>query len=60
MSRVDIPVMARKTESLKAREKKRRRRGYLSQVLLTLFVIAFMAPLVWVLVTSLRPGGEVF
>jgi multiple sugar transport system permease protein len=60
MSRVDVPVMARKTESLKAREKKRRRRGYLSQVLLTLFVIAFMAPLVWMLVTSLKPGGEVF
>jgi len=60
MSRVDVPAMARKTESLKAREKKRRRRGYLSQVLLTLFVIAFMAPLVWMLVTSLKPGGEVF
>lgn len=60
MSRVDVPAMARKTESLKAREKKRRRRGYLSQVLLTLFVIVFMAPLVWMLVTSLKPGGEVF
>jgi len=60
MSRVDVPAMARKTESLKAREKNRRRRGYLSQVLLTLFVIAFMAPLVWMLVTSLKPGGEVF
>ena len=60
MSRVDVPVMARKTESLKAREEKRRRRGYLSQVLLTLFVIAFMAPLAWMLVTSLKPGGEVF
>ena len=60
MSRVDVPATARKTESLKAREKKRRRRGYLSQVLLTLFVIAFMAPLVWMLVTSLKPGGEVF
>lgn len=60
MSRVDVSAMAPKTGSLKAREKKQRRRGYLSQVLLTLFVIAFMAPLLWMLVTSLKPGGEVF
>jgi multiple sugar transport system permease protein len=52
--------MAPKTESLKALEKKQRRRGYLSQVLLTLFVIAFMIPLLWMVVTSLKPGAEVF
>ncbi|MGV8849564.1 MAG: carbohydrate ABC transporter permease [Propionibacteriaceae bacterium] len=57
---MDAHVTAQKTESLKAQEKKRRRRAYLSQFLLTLFVIAFMAPLVWMLVTSLKPGGEVF
>lgn len=36
------------------------RRTAVSQVLLTLFVIAFMLPLVWMASASLKPGGEIF
>lgn len=60
MNSVDVSTRVPKTESLKAREKQQRRRGHLSQALLTLFVIGFMVPLLWMVVTSLKPGAEVF
>lgn len=36
------------------------RRSIASQVVLTLFVIVFMLPLVWMLSASLKPGAEIF
>lgn len=57
-ARVAAPVG--KASSLSVRQKQQRRRGYVSQVFLTLFVIVFMVPLIWMVVTSLKPGAEVF
>jgi multiple sugar transport system permease protein len=42
------------------RQKQQKRRGYVSQVLLTLFVIVFFFPLIWMVSTSLKSGAEVF
>ncbi len=35
-------------------------KGVISQVLLTLVLLAFMTPFIWMIATSLKPGGEVF
>lgn len=43
-----------------ANERRRRRNDRISQLLLTVFVIVFMIPLIWMLATSLKPGAEVF
>jgi multiple sugar transport system permease protein len=60
MNSVQVDARVGRTESLSLLQKRRRRRGYVSQTLLTVFSIAFMFPLVWMLATSLKPGGEVF
>lgn len=38
----------------------KRRKGFLSQTLLTLFSVIFAIPLIWMIATSLKPGAEVF
>lgn len=57
-ARVAGPVT--RTESLSLRHKRQRRLGYVSQAFLTVFVLLFMVPLIWMIATSLKPGGEVF
>jgi multiple sugar transport system permease protein len=46
--------------SLKAIARRQRRADVVSQALLTLFVIVFLVPLIWMVSTSLKPGAEVF
>ncbi|KQQ05455.1 MULTISPECIES: carbohydrate ABC transporter permease [unclassified Rathayibacter] len=46
--------------SLSAINRRRRRTDIVSQVLLTVFVLLFMVPLIWMVSTSLKPGAEVF
>ena len=60
MSSSQVAASVRRTRSLSQSHKQQKRRGYLSQVLLTVFVIAFFFPLIWMVSTSLKAGGEVF
>ncbi|MHC5797365.1 carbohydrate ABC transporter permease [Lacisediminihabitans sp. FW035] len=46
--------------SIRAHNRRAIRNSRLSQSLLTLFVILFLMPLVWMISTSLKPGSEVF
>lgn len=40
--------------------RRQRRNRVVSQTLLTVFVVLFMVPLLWMVLTSLKPGAEVF
>ena len=46
--------------SAQARARRTRRNDRLSQAALTVFVLVFLAPLIWMIATSLKPGAEVF
>jgi multiple sugar transport system permease protein len=60
MSSSQVATSVRRIGSLSQRQKQQKRRGYVSQVLLTLFVIVFFFPLIWMVSTSLKSGAEVF
>jgi multiple sugar transport system permease protein len=53
-------TVRRGSVSLSAIARRQRRNGWISQGLLTLFVIVFLIPLIWMIATSLKPGAEVF
>lgn len=59
MSSPPAPVRLR-SSGLSAARRRARRGTILSQALLTLFAIAFMLPMLWMLSASLKPGGEIF
>lgn len=60
-STIKAPALAGSAKrSINKDSKRRRRRGYVSQFFLTIFVLIFSVPIIWSIFTSLKPGAEVF